>query len=634
MIFQLTTYGFNLLNANTGPVTIDTYKLGSAVNYVASVDDIDIRGTTLFTGAVSSYTIVNANVVKYGIYLDYNTGDFQFGEVGLYVGSQLFALGVSTNLISKIRSASAIGNSIKLDTYLSVVGQTYTMWFDLWESTGQQLTNLSSPDLLPPSHQATPNVYIIQGADSRQSSMLAYTDQQGLWTFDAYQFASIAAATVVAADNISVTISVTDFDTRMEPAYFGQVILEFTTGTLYSICRYIKTFTPSGSTITLGFNTQLAVVPVVGDKFQTFQRMTSSTTELVLPIASPEILGAIKVGNSLSITQSGVLNVDTHQLGLVTSVNARTGDVLVNAQNLPGLATVGITNDYNDLLNTPSAYSLPTMSTTIKGGARLPANGNLITSGEILDLGFSPVKTVSHISPDSSGNVDISGLTVGLVNPTPVAASANLNTYFVAGLFYVTPAVALTVVNAPTTGSATLEVVPLSAGSGDCVQRYSTDTDLYWRKLTGAAWTSWKHVLTSQTSDSTKLDKVNGIAQGLFLSTLNLGNITTSVTFNMSSATVQIATFTGGSVTWTLSGWPPAGTYSENQLKLIHGGLSTHTFPSSVWFINPDGSWTKNFATYLSNQRGPTVTNLQPAGTDFMVLMSDDGGVTVTARVF
>src|ERR1700737_501966 len=289
MNFQTTTYGTTLLNANTGPITITSFKLGSGYNYIPAPSDTDIHGIQVFTGTPSIPFAANANLIKYSIYLDASVGPFDFGEIGLYVGSNLFALGTSTSLIHKAQQLGADqGNSLRIDAYISTVGTNYDMWFDLVASDNKfRVASLTTPDVLPQSAQASPNVYIIQGADSNQSSILAYTDRLGLWNFDAYTYATSVQATVIASDSMSVTISLADYNASMVPAYYGQIILEFVTGALYSVCRYVKTVIVSGATATLGFNSQLAVQPVVGDKFQLFAREQTSTMSKVVGLVSP-----------------------------------------------------------------------------------------------------------------------------------------------------------------------------------------------------------------------------------------------------------------------------------------------------------------------------------------------------------
>lgn len=327
----------SVLNANTGLITLSPFELGSAYNYTPSPTDTNIHGSLLFTGNPSAPVAISANIIKYSMYMDYSVGPFNFGEIGLYHAGQLFALGVSSTLIDKLAMGPGPGNSIRIDIYLSVVGSNYTMWFDLAESNNAfHMAILPSVDALPQSANATPNAYIVQGADSTQSAIFAFTDGVGLWNFDCYQYNNIGVASIIATDNMSVTIALSQYNPAMHPTYLGQTILEFTSGPLYSACRYIATAVQSGSRVTLGFSTTLAMLPDIGDTIQVIQRVAASTSNTSLPIATRTTLGAVIVGTGLSIDIAGNLSIGSN---VVTSINTQTGDVFLNAGNLPGLSS-------------------------------------------------------------------------------------------------------------------------------------------------------------------------------------------------------------------------------------------------------------------------------------------------------
>lgn len=757
MILQLTDYAVGVLATNPSP-SLDVFKIGSAYNYVPVATDTDIHGTTLFTGAIAPPLILNANVVKYTIAMDTSIGNFDWGEVGFFYQGQLFALAVGNSLESKLKAGASSGNQVRLDAFLTVVGTNYNMIVDQADSANQfQMASLSTIDQLPPSNQASPNAYIISGASASQSSFIAYTDRTGLWNFDAFQYSRGAPAVITAADIQSVTIALSDYVAAMNPSYFGQVALEFTTGKLYSICRYVKTAIQSGSSVTLGFQTPLAVVPNVGDRIMAYTRMVNSAAP-DLPIATANVLGGIKIGTGLQVTADGTCSVDPASLGAVTSVNGKgPGAVTLVANDITGLATVAKTGLYSDLIGAPGPYNLPIASLSTLGGVKLPLTGNITINGQgVIDLGFAPVKTVNGASPDANGNVQVALSAIGLINPASVTSGADLNTYKTTGLFTVTAAVAATLTNAPaTTQAATLEVVPLvNGGVGDSVQRWTTSTGLWWRACYSGTWGAWQQVATqavatttslgvvkigaglavagdgtistdysnvpiattttlgavkvgsglsitaqgvlswdttqlpiatttslgvikvgsglavagdgtlsnayslpiatasilggikigsglsidgtgvvSVTALSGKLDRVNGTAVGLFIQGNALPAATTTISASVATANFQTVTVTGtGTVTWSLSGWPSAGTYAEMEFQVTNGGLaSSHSFPAAVLWVKPDGTTTTDFSAYMTAKRG--ATNFQAAGVDFVIFWSSDGGTTIYAKV-
>lgn len=693
MILQLTDYAVGVLATNPVP-QLDVFKIGSAYNYVPQPTDTDIHGTTLFSGLISPPSVLNANVVRYTVSMDTSVGDFNWGEIAFFYQGQLFALAVGNSLQAKTKVGASSGNQVRLDAFLTVVGTNYSMIVDQADSSSQfQMASLSTIDQLPPSNQATPNAYIISGASATQSSFIAYTDRNGLWNFDAFQYSSGAPATITAADNQSVTISLSDYVPSMTPSYFGQVALEFTTGKLYSICRYVKTAIQSGGSVTLGFQTPLAIVPQVGAKVMVYTRLVNSA-QITIPIASPSVLGGIKIGAGLQVALDGTCSVDAASLGAVTSVNGKTGVVNLTPSDIPGLATVASTGNYNDLINKPTPYSLPIAGLSTLGGVKLPSNGNLVVNGQgVIDFGFSPVKTVNNVAPDVNGNVQVTTTDIGLINPASVSNAADLNTYKTTGLFTVTAAVAPTLTNSPgITQAATLEIVPLvNGGTGDVIQRLTTAAGLWWRACYSGTWNAWQQVATEAVATTTtlgvvkigaglsvgvdgtvsasysnipvasastlgavkvgtglsidgsgvlsisssfdKLDRVNGIAVGLFLKGSALPSATTTISGNVSTANFQTVTVTGtGAITWSLSGWPTSGNYSEMEFQLTNGGLaSSHTFPAAVQWVKPDGTLTNDFPTYMTAKRG--ATNFQNPGVDFVIFWSSDGGTTIFARV-
>lgn len=777
MILQITDYGVGVLATNPSP-QLDVFRVGSAFGYVPLPTDTALHGTTEFTGQVAPLVVLNANVVKYVATMDTSIGDFSWGEVGFYYLGQLFALAVADSTSFKRKVGADAGNSVRLDAYLTVVGTNYAMVVDQADSSNQfMMAGLSTIDQLPPVNNTLPNAYIISAAGPNQTSFQAYTDRTGLWSFDAYQYAESAMVPILSADVQSVTIALADYSALMSPSFFGQVALQFATGVNFSICRYVSTAIQSGQTVTLGFQTPMAVQPIAGDKARVYRRVDGGS-ELQLPIATASLLGGIKIGNGLIIDAiTGVCSVDPASLDAVASVNGKTGVVTLVANDIPGIATVGKTGSYNDLTDKPAPFALPIATTSILGGVKAPPNGNLVIDGTgVIDLGFVPVKTINGVGPNAQGDIVVTSGDIGLINPAAVTSAQDLNSNTTTGLFTITAGVASTLINAPvgSSGAATLEVVPLiNTGVGDSIQRYTTEGGMWWRKSTAAVWSAWVQVATSAIatttslgvvkigaglsvlpdgtlslntaalpvatttslgvvqigaglsisgagvlswsassipaattgtagvvkpgtgltvlpdgtlnvtpytlpiasaatlggirvgdglsidgagiltssvktvngagpdvsgnitvpSDTTKLNRVNGIATGIQLTFLDLGTRASGAGVSMvvTAANVQAATFTGGTITWAMSGWPSA-TYVECQMELINAGLTTHTFPAAVRWVNPDGTTTTSFATYIGLQRSGA-TNFQTAGTDFVCFWSRDGGATIYAKV-
>lgn len=542
MRVQLTNAGAALLNANAGPIQVSTYKLGSAFGYVPAPTDTAIHGTLVYTGAPSQYFVVNSNVVKYSVVLDYSLGPFNFGEIGLYTSTGvLFALATGDSLLSKIPATATGENAIRADIYLSMVNQNYEMWLDYADTNLDfRMAVLQSVDQLPPTAQAAPNAYVISGAvlsgnAGQQSAFLAYTDRSGLWNFDAYAFSTQKEATIVAADSLSVTINNTDFTAAIAASYYGELICEFATGTNFSICRYVQAVVEGSSQTVISFYNPLMQVPIVGDKIVFFSRQALSTTIPNVPIATTTTLGGIKVGTSLTITSDGTLNVASTAYP-VTSVNGMTGDVEVRASNIPGLATVATTGKYSDLIGAPGQYILPIATTTVLGGVKGPTSGNLTIAGDgTIDLGFSPVKTVNSIGPDASGNVTVAApAVIGLVNPTAIAAATDFNSLKTTGLYFGLDANASGYLNAPnTTAGGTLDVEPFTttASGGDVIQRYTQANAIFIRRYAQSSntWSTWVQMATVSAAAVATTTSLGVVQVGTGLAVTGAGLLSTVI---------------------------------------------------------------------------------------------------------
>ena len=502
MIVQLTEYGIQLLTETKKPLSIKGYKLGSAYNYSPGPSTQDIKGSSVYSGEVTDYITLNANVVKYQISLDYNVGNFKFGEFGLYVNNKCVAVGVDTKEIEKAKFLSRdIGNAVVIDIYLQMTDGNYIMWADALKPGDQvSVAVVQAVDYLPAISESGPNMYIVAPVNVNQADTLAYTSNTGLWAFDNYQYENSHEFTVNQCTPNSVVIDTRGLENdrlnQLSPSYAGQTIFEFISGKNVSICRTVASFVIGNGTSTFGFNVPLAINAAAGDRIRVYSRQKLSITDTVIPVATTSTLGGIIVGDGLEITYDGLLSVDFP----VTSVNGQYGDVELTIDQIGNVADVAISNDYNDLDNKPDLYVLPIASDSTLGGVKIPNNGDfLISSTGTLDLAFEPVTSVNGARPDNSGNVtvkfdeEISGLIV----PMRLPEHTDLNNYNISGLFYGTAEDANNWINKPDftfTQNVTLEVVPIGSGfeAADAVQRISTNGYIFLRIRSNNSWYEWQ----------------------------------------------------------------------------------------------------------------------------------------------
>lgn len=312
-MMQLTDLAVDKLNNSTDPIVLTRYVLGNAHNYVPNQYMTGIKGVTVWQGEPSLPLATSANIIKYGIYLDFDVGDFDVGEVALYTADgELFAIGVLSELVRKQKiQPNEAGNSLRIDIYLSMVGENYDMWVDYSEMNNQlDVPNVTSVDQLPAPQNAQPNVMIVQGESSERPAMLAYTDRNNLWSITGYTFLRDATNeyTVVSSTPQSITVASSGQD-KLSPEFLGQKIIQFSSGELYGICRVVKAVVEVNNQFTLELVTRLAVQPNVGDSLQVFTMQDAFGKYQQLPIASRTNLGAVVIGSGIEVNSQGVISV-------------------------------------------------------------------------------------------------------------------------------------------------------------------------------------------------------------------------------------------------------------------------------------------------------------------------------------
>lgn len=335
-MMQLTDIAVDKLNNSSEPIVMTRYVLGNAHNYVPNRYMTGIKGVTTWQGEPSSPLPTSANIIKYGIYLDFDIGDFDVGEIALYTADgELFAIGVLSELVRKQKiQPNESGNSLRIDVYLSMVGQNYSMWVDYSEMNNQMdVPNVTSVDQLPAPKDAQPNVMIVQGESSERPALLAYTDRNNLWSITGYTFLRDATNeyTVLSSTPQTIVVEVSGLD-KLTPEFLGQKVIQFSTGGLYGICRVVKAVVELNNTYVLELVTRLAIQPEVGDKLQVLTMQDAFGKYQQLPVATKTRLGAVIVGEGINVSASGVISVPPPNEDLVYNVqNLTTVDSLERA---------------------------------------------------------------------------------------------------------------------------------------------------------------------------------------------------------------------------------------------------------------------------------------------------------------
>lgn len=288
MLFILTNFGISYLQANPGnpPVKL-LAKLGTSGAYTPSPSATDVAGTVVYSGNTSDYVQTSANVLKYTFLVDNTAGPFTFGECGLYLTGSLFAIGVSSTPIIKAPAAAANTNSLVLDCYVSTSGTNQAIYAELGNSDNSLVVgSQASVDSLPQAVTAVPNIFIVFSPDA-SGSLLAFSNQS-LWSVTGYEEVILSSSVASATGSSVTTASVL---TIAAPAYTGEYILQFVSGSKAGLMRQISTLTSDSK----GFNfvNPLTSAATVGDTFKVYRkRVLSATAASFLAGLNPAVTSA------------------------------------------------------------------------------------------------------------------------------------------------------------------------------------------------------------------------------------------------------------------------------------------------------------------------------------------------------
>jgi len=263
---QITDAGVAIMQAATAPVVLTSYRLGTGFGYIPTSGQTALQGSTVFTGTPGAPVVKDANTVLYPSQVPSNAGTFQFGEVGYYYGSTLFAILVCDTLITKtpLDPQTNQGGPIIIDAFIPMVGGNYQMWANISESNTNKVSVASGPEGLPYSVNALPNIWIVNAVGAAKS-FLAYTDRQGLWSFDTYNEALESHATGSTTTAIKLDASIWAAS-NLTYTGLGSLLIQCASGTNAAASRYVVSALEDNSgNIVLSLNAPLTKPCNVGD---------------------------------------------------------------------------------------------------------------------------------------------------------------------------------------------------------------------------------------------------------------------------------------------------------------------------------------------------------------------------------
>lgn len=297
MLFQLTTAGKALLDSQPTTTNVTKVELGSGVGYTLPSNPSGLTGSAVYTTFPTIRpTIIDANTIRYEVFLAKTVGNFQFGEMALWSNSTLLGVGVSSALITKTMTAGGNdGNEIALDAFCDLTpGQRYNT-ADVDVNSLLTLPTLPLPDYLTPPAVNDRNVYVMYSTAGNQQPYLAIADPTGRWSFTSKPVARYQGHVTTIGD-----LGMTSSDiTGSYGGVAADLVIEFISGAQRGYCRQLSSL--SGGTIQ--WNTPLGLHPAVGDAFI----VLGPQDTVASGGGGPEITisGTPAVGNTLTATLTG-----------------------------------------------------------------------------------------------------------------------------------------------------------------------------------------------------------------------------------------------------------------------------------------------------------------------------------------
>ena len=147
----------NALASNT-PFNIDTWKVGDTENVAFDQSLIDVVGSVVDSGTVAEieFDIISTDHIIIRVILDESKGPYLVGNVGLFNGTDLIAIGTFENAREKTPNAiGVVGNRLVINVPIQFVDVQSAIDFTVISGTFaswpfvQELTDLPDPNIAP-----------------------------------------------------------------------------------------------------------------------------------------------------------------------------------------------------------------------------------------------------------------------------------------------------------------------------------------------------------------------------------------------------------------------------------------------------------------------------------------------------
>lgn len=217
----------------TGPwVNIVQFRIGSDFATPASILDTDLKGTTLYTAAPISYSLIDTDTVGIRCELPATAGPFSFGEIGLYLpGNILFARASFGTVQQKLTgSLAGIPNAWRFTAVIKF-SQAPAL-FNLTVGSQNQILELGDFSLLssPGTMLGSPNAVIVHEPNPWGEDVFLWKTSSNKWSIGKYSFHSSGAATSGTTTTLTSPIFA-----QLTSALTRQYLVQFANGDIRGI---------------------------------------------------------------------------------------------------------------------------------------------------------------------------------------------------------------------------------------------------------------------------------------------------------------------------------------------------------------------------------------------------------------
>lgn len=231
-----------------GPfIHITQFRLGNAFNYTPQRTDTGLNGTTVYIGTILNYNYIGDNTLKLDFDLPYSSGNFQFGEVGLYLASgEMFAKSAFEVLQEKISNLTGVvGNRIKFSALIKLAQSTAVIQVTIEDDDCKPPLELDTwAELAPPSIAPNEPIFaIVHEKNSMNNSTFLMRNENpatGLWVVNSGYM--LVKKTTVAVNTTASRIYSPGVD--FTTSTLGQYLIQTADGRLRRVSSSFQGATP------------------------------------------------------------------------------------------------------------------------------------------------------------------------------------------------------------------------------------------------------------------------------------------------------------------------------------------------------------------------------------------------------